>query len=291
MDSRDFRGARYLACALVCLSVLLWFAASPLAQSAKPMTNDDVIQMTKANFDEQTIIQAIDTSDPNFDTSVQGMIALKSMGVTEKVINAMLAAVKHKNDLAAAKAAEPKPVVAPAPPSKSPEIPDDVGMYAFVNSQLQEVLPEIIGWRSGGAAKSVFLGTKGHINGEVKGKHSKTSLALPITFIIKCQEGVSAAEFQLLRLDEKGDRREFRAVTGGYYHSSSGLDKDAVAFEFTKIAPRTYKIVLNTLKKGEYGFLPPGSGTFGGTGGGISGSTVQGGSASSGKLYTFTLLE
>src|SRR6267378_5154549 len=77
---------------------------------------------------------------------------------------------------------------------------------------------------------------------------------------------------------EKGDSREFRAVTGGVYHSSGGAEKDAIKFDFQKIAPRTYKIVLAGLKKGEYGILPPGGGSVGATGGGASGQTVQGGS-------------
>jgi hypothetical protein len=109
--------------------------------------------------------------------------------------------------------------------------------------------------------------------------------------VIKCAEGVTPSEYMLLKLDEKGDRREFRAVTGGVYHSSGGAEKDAIKFDFQKIAPRTYKIALAGLKKGEYGFLPPGGGSVGGVGGGASGQTVQGGSMSAGKLYSFGVME
>lgn len=95
----------------------------------------------------------------------------------------------------------------------------------------------------------------------------------------------------LLKLDEKGDRREFRAVTGGVYHSSGGAEKNAIKFGFQKIASRTYNIALTGLKRGEYGFLPPGAGSVGGVGGGASDKTVQGGSMQAGKLYTFGVME
>jgi hypothetical protein len=89
-------------------------------------------------------------------------------------------------------------------------------------------------------------------------------------------------------LSASADRRESRAVTGGVYHSSGGAEKDAIKFDFQKIAPQTYKILLAGLKKGEYGILPPGGGAVGG---GASGQTVQGGSMQAGKLYTFGIIE
>jgi hypothetical protein len=94
----------------------------------------------------------------------------------------------------------------------------------------------------------------------------------PFEFIIKAQEGTSATEYQLLKLDEKGNRREFRASTGGIIHASGGAEKNALEFTPEKIAPRTWRIKLADLKKGEYGFLPPG----------VSSQSIS----SSGKIYT-----
>jgi hypothetical protein len=74
-------------------------------------------------------------------------------------------------------------------------------------------------------------------------------------FLIRCPEGEAASEYQLLKLHEKGDRREFRTVTGGALHASGGSDRDAMNFDFDKVAPRTYRVKLVELKKGEYGFL------------------------------------
>ena len=274
--------------ALALAAVLLLAAGAAFSQSNKPLTNDDVVQMVKGGFDESTTIAAIDSAATNFDTSVQALMALKTVGVSEKVISSMLAATKKKSEAA-------KPTATAAAPAAAayPDVPEDMGVYTKLKGSLAEVYAEPVSWKSGGVGKSMLTGgfTKGHVNATVSGPKSKLQLGTPIEFVIKCAEGVTPSEYMLLKLDQKGDRREFRAVTGGVYHSSSGIDKDAIKFDFQKIATRTFKIALTGLKKGEYGFLPPGSGSVGGTGGGASGQTVQGGSMTSGKLYSFGVIE
>ena len=50
------------------------------------------------------------------------------------------------------------------------------------------------------------------------------------------------SEYQLLRLAVHGDRREFRAMTGGVIHTSGGAEKNAVAFQPEKVGKRIWKI-------------------------------------------------
>lgn len=272
------------------IALSLLFVSVVAAQGQKPLTNDDVVQMVNGGFDESTTVTAIESApDTEFDTSVQSLMALKTAGISEKIIAAMLAATKKKVDAAAKPAVPPAAASAPA----NPDVPDDVGVYAKIKGALVDVYSEIVDWKSGGVGKSMLsMGlTKGHVNAVVHGPKSKLQIGTPIEFVIKCTEGVTPAEYMLLKLDEKGDRREFRAVTGGVYHSSGGAQKNAIKFDFQKIASRTYKVVLTGLKKGEYGLLPPGSGSVGAIGGGTSGQTVQGGSMQSGKLYTFGVME
>lgn len=73
-------------------SVLVFLAATmtAFAQSAKPLTNQDVVQMVNAGLDNQTIIKAIQANQTNFDVSPQALIMLKSGGVNQTVIQAML---------------------------------------------------------------------------------------------------------------------------------------------------------------------------------------------------------
>lgn len=56
------------------------------ALSRHILTNDSVIALAKAGFDELFIIERIRTSRSHFDTSVDGLVALKQAGISEDVI-------------------------------------------------------------------------------------------------------------------------------------------------------------------------------------------------------------
>jgi hypothetical protein len=244
---------------------LLLFVEAVIGQ--KPLTNGDILEMVKSGFEVETIIKAVEANQPAFDTSVQGLLALKNGGVSEKIISAILSASSRKTEA--------------VPSSTQPKgPPEEIGVYVKSQDKLVAVEPEIVTWRTGGFLKTqLTMGlNKGHVNGTVSNSNSKLKLSPPLEFVIICAEGTSAAEYQLLRLDQKGNRREFRTMTGGVIHASGGADRNAVAFEHEKIAARTYKIELADLKAGEYGLLPPGA---------MMSASV----ASSGKIYTFRIPE
>ena len=73
---------------LIALALAL---CTPLAANSAPMTNDDVIKMVRGGLGESTVIQAIDGSAPAFDTSPDGLIRLKQGGVSDTVIQRILA--------------------------------------------------------------------------------------------------------------------------------------------------------------------------------------------------------
>jgi hypothetical protein len=61
-----------------------------LAQLAhQPLTNENVVTLAKAGFDERFILQFIRASRTNFDTSVSGLVGLKQAGVSEELIRLM----------------------------------------------------------------------------------------------------------------------------------------------------------------------------------------------------------
>src|SRR6188472_4809518 len=66
-------------------------AALPLLALAAPMTNEDVIKMVKGGLGDSTVLQAIDGAEPAFDTSPDGLVKLKQGGVSEAVIQRILA--------------------------------------------------------------------------------------------------------------------------------------------------------------------------------------------------------
>ena len=53
------------------------------------MTNENVVTLAKAGFDELFILQLIRSSRTNFDVSVQGLVGLKQAGVSEDLIRMM----------------------------------------------------------------------------------------------------------------------------------------------------------------------------------------------------------
>jgi hypothetical protein len=55
------------------------------------MDNGDVVKMHKAGLAEETILAAIQKDTANFDTSADALIALKGAGLSEKVIQKMIA--------------------------------------------------------------------------------------------------------------------------------------------------------------------------------------------------------
>jgi len=89
----------------------------------------------------------------------------------------------------------------------------------------------------------------------------------------------SASDYILVKLHKNTDNREFRAVTGGVFHSSGGAAKDIVEFESQKLAPHVYQLTfLTQLTPGEYGIVPPGA-------------TATSNMAAGGKIYSFSIVE
>jgi len=73
----------------VFLAIALCAAAS--AAAAAPLTNDDVIRMVQGGLADATVIQAIDAAEPGFDTSPDGLVRLRGAGVSDAVIQRILA--------------------------------------------------------------------------------------------------------------------------------------------------------------------------------------------------------
>jgi hypothetical protein len=267
--NRPFLKVAVLLCAI--LAVASFLPADGQELGKRKLTNQDIIDMASLGLGDDVILEKIRTApETDFATDLESLKALKAAHVSDPVIRAMI-----NPKVAAA----PPAASAAAPAPANPDIPDDIGVYIRVRGKLVDVTPEVVGWKSGGFLKSMASQgfTKGHVNGTIRGPKSALQVGTDAEFVIKCPEGTAVTEYQLLRLDMKGDRREFRALTGGIIHQSGGAEKNAEKFDYEKIAPRVFKIKLPPLKKGEFGILPPGS-----TSGNIS---------SSGKLYTFGIIE
>jgi hypothetical protein len=278
---------------LICALALC--AAAPPCSAQQEITNDSVIQMTKAGLGDALIIQSVNATPSKFATTTSDIIALKQAGVSERVIGAMVA----KNGA--------RPEAALPPPSSKGRVPLDTGTdppaeprstvpadlslegvdemgvyYEGRNGKWVPMEPELLNFRSGGALKSYATDhlVKEDKNGSIMGPTAALALTKETTFLLYMPAGTSPVEFLLLKLRPGAQKsREFRSETGGVFHSQSGATRDRIVFNATRIAPRIYQFNLPAeVTKGEYGILPP-----------SSLSTANAGSA--GKIFTFKILE
>jgi hypothetical protein len=254
-------------------------AAACLAQTA--LTNDAIIKMAKAGLGEEILLSTIKTQPGHYSIAADDLIALKGAGVSDKVIAAMIE--KNASGGAAPTPAAPSgnPPAAAPKPATAPGSVTEVGVYYLKGEAWVDLPPEVVNFKTGGVLKSIGTAgiVKGDVNGHVNGEHSKTGLKTPVSLLVYAPEGTAITEYQLLRLRESKDSREFRTMTGGVMHVSGGATRDLIPFESKKTAPRTWEIMLPTLGSGDYGLLPPATGD----------STSSSGRL--GKIYSFRLIE
>jgi hypothetical protein len=279
------------------LLAVFFLAISPALVAQQTLNNDAVIKMAKAGLSDDIIITSINANQGAYDTSTEGLIALKKAKVSDKVVSAIIVKSSAPPTAPAQSTAPgaqgfgaPAPGSSPegsggfgaAPASGVPAGVDSVGVYyQEASGAWQEVSAEVVNFKTGGALKHIAsVGiVKGDMNGDIAGNRSHLAIKFPASFILYVPEGTSPGEYQLLRLHVNPNNREFRSVTGGVVHESGGASQASVDFTNKKLAPRIYQITLTSeVGKGEYGFLPPQD----------SGSGKS--MASSGKIYTFSLI-
>jgi hypothetical protein len=273
------------------LSVLL--ACSAWSQQiSHRLTNQDIIDMTGLGLSDDIIITKIRSAarpeDLSFDTSVAGLRVLKAANVSEAVIKVMINPAPAPPPAAAAANAASAP--APADPNLPPT---EVGVYWKDGYTFVRVEGEILSQaKVGGRAGSYFTyGLRSqHWDAYINNPTSKNRVRdrHPM-FYFYVPDGASASDFLLIKLEKKGNRREFQIGSfGGVTAGKSGVKRDKeVEFKSEHVAMRTYRITLNAdLKPGEYAF-------FMGTGqqAMMSNSTVasSSGGAAAGRIYDFTV--
>jgi len=200
------------------------------------------------------------------------LIALKSAGVSQRVIAAMQA---HGTGLDIRVKRE---AIGGATTAQSLGLDDPGVYYKDKNGEWIPLKHERVTIKSGGTIKS--LATHGIIsrdmNGHIDGAKSPLALPTGIEILIYTPVGFEGADYGFLRFREHSDNREFRTLTGGVFHSQSGADRDEIEFNPKKIAPQLYTFTVpSDIEKGEYGVLPPAS------------SGTEGTS----KIYTFSIRE
>lgn len=273
---------------LLLLSALAW-----PQQMSHRLSNQDIIDMVGLGLSDEVIITKIHSAskpeDLAFDTSTEGLKALKAAKVSDAVIKVM---INPAPSAAAAPAAAAPAAAAVANDSNLP--PQEVGVYWKDGFTFIRVEGEMVSQaKVGGRAGSMFTyGMRSeHWDAYVNGPTSKNRVKdrHPL-FYLYVPDGDSAADFVLIKLEKKGNRREFQVGSfGGVTGGKSGVKRDKeVPFKAEHVAVRTYRLTLDDdLKPGEYAFFM-GTGQQTMMSGGGSGGSKSGGSAS-GRVYDFTV--
>lgn len=286
-----FRSAQWLsAVLLLCLVATGNRAAAQAAQAVdgplqrdtdtsrpKALSNDTIIKMSKAGLEDNVLIATIRGAAGSYDTSPDGLIALKTAGVSQRVITVMQA---RKSGLGDRDPAGTN-AVAIGPSPLAPGIDEIGAFYKDKDGQWQPLKTERVQFRSSGWLKNAASDglIKQDENGHLDGSRSPLVLNTGVQIMLYTPVGTQAEEYDFIRFHEHSSSRDFRVKTGGLFHSETGSQRDEIEFKPERISKDMYVFTVPAdIQKGEYGLLPPGS------------SNVPG-LSNAGKIFTFSIRE
>ena len=278
---------------LICLASVLFLSLVSTGWSqelAHRITNKDIIDMVAIGLSDDVIIAKIRSASAGdnlkFDTSLTGLKDLKAAKVSDPVIKVMINPIPPAAPV----------VMAPTAISNDPNLPPpEVGVYWKNGNSFALIQGQAISQsKVGGKAGSFFTyGMRNeHWDAYLNGPASNNTVNehQPI-FYLYVPEGSSASDYLLIKLEKKGNHREFEVGSfGGLTGGKAGVKRDKqVEITAEHVGIRTYKVKLaQDLKPGEYAFFM-GTGQQATMAGG-SGSARSGGSTA-GRVYDFRIPE
>ena len=193
--------------------------------SAKRLTNQDIIEMTSLNLSDDVIIAKIRSATgadaSKFDTSVDGLKALKAANVSDAVIKVMINP-----------APPPPPVVTTAAPmTLDPNFPPpEVGVYWKDGPTFVFVEGGALGFTKAGGRAASFAtdGIRGqHWDAVIEGPTSKNHVKdrRPI-FYLYVPDGSSTADYALIKLQRKRSPRISGRLFRRHWRRQPGVKKD-----------------------------------------------------------------
>jgi hypothetical protein len=294
---------KFLAAGCFLLSVF-----APVFANAETLTNQTVIALTRAGLGPETVIAKIRSSTPNFDTSTEGLIALKQANVSDSVIAAMFSA---SAGTASSASAATTPVTDPA----DLRSPRPSGIYTRSE---WESTPRMIKLdptsssetRSSGRLASAFTYGLAKIKAKTvlptPSARIQVSTARPSFYFYFDQTATSLSqggnsspfaallgqqsqspvtspnEFALIKFQLNGTNREIEVGSANIMGSSGGVaSSQRIDFTYEDVGPGIYKVTPQVdLVAGEYGFI------YAAGGGGIAAVYGMGGGQTS-KVFDF----
>lgn len=265
------------------------------------MTNRDVIQLTKAKLSDDVIIAKIKQSKTKFDLSTDGLVALKTAGVSDPVISAMIAAGTAaaspatgtngtSGGLATPRTAPPQPTMAtpsgPAANSTREVAPKETGVAKTSAPAPPRVTaaPANYGvyiWDSGGlkqlgdqqtkvqvskfhAMLKVVPFVRQKIDVNIPGAHSTSRFeALRPSFFAYFPPSRDVSKFKLLQCKITGQKFDQRTVANASILYSTEQNQDEVPLDIGPTDVRDlYRLTpREDLTSGEFAFVEGNTGS------------------------------
>jgi hypothetical protein len=236
--------------------------ATSIAQEV--LTNDSVIQMVKAGLPEAVVIAKIKSTSSKFDLKTDSLVSLKKAGVTDKVLEAMVAAGSGAAPSTAA--ATPAP---PAPALAAGALKTQDVIYQLVAGKYVEMFATSANLETNMA----FFQSKSEVVLEGKKAQYRTSEKQPV--FLSTYSSTDAPLVKLKPGDEHNDRN--LKIGSGAFMPFGGTQKmgvrneDKIPVTIERDARGFYKVTPSAaLAPGEYGFI-----------------LATGFGAGSGKVYDF----
>jgi hypothetical protein len=250
--------ATLAVCSAICM-------APQTLNAQQTMNNDAVIKLVKAGLSEDLIISTINSQPGTYDTSTDGLIALKKAGISDKVVGAIVT-----------KSFAPATPSSTASAANNPDDPAQVhapGIYILAAgldkivhlTKLDHIVPKE-SKSSGMMAMAFTYGIKkAHISAVIDGpKATVQTPEINPTFYAYIPEdnstfggsSISVKDFALVKFDVKGGQRQVNTASMGFGSVSTGVDEGArQGFSSQVVKPGIYKLILlKPLAAGEYAF-------------------------------------
>lgn len=298
------RWLHHIRLVLLTASISTTFSYGQLAE--RPLTNDDIKLMTSGGIPEAVITAKIESSNTEFDTSVEALLELSGVGVHPNVLAAMTSTKKPVQASPVAPAAPSSAVVtvrhqASAAANVATNFDgtrcEGPGIFLMEGDDLKVLEPTTIAQRQGGSG---VLSRVTHGVMSVKARAAIRGARAPVRienarpkFLFCFEESqaglsyttsgaVNPSEFPLVTLTVNRKKRQRSFVVGKineWTGSRAGATPEALRdIRYERIKPGVFEAEpLDELARGEYAFyfaakLPGG---------------MSGGSGEGGKLFPF----
>lgn len=256
---------------------VIFLVVCPLVVAQQMLNNDSVIKLVKAGLSDDLIVSTINAQNGVYDTSTDGIIALKTAGASDKVVSAVVA--KAAAPSATRVGAAPAPTSTPsADDPDDPASPHDPGIYMLTTTPdgKRKLIfvdrTNVSGSKTSnvmGAAFSYGL-SKAKIRVDIPGARALLRTADPKpVFYMYFPPAInlgglggsdiitSPSQFNLLLLENKKDHRETLVGKMGLNSATTGYDeKKTIPVTTERLHSGVYKVTpAENLMSGEYTFF------------------------------------